>query len=334
MSSYLVAARDLHKWFPIRGGILGRTVGWVKAVDGISLSIRKGETVGLVGESGCGKTTLGRAMMRLTEPTSGNVSFDGTDITSLKAKKLKPFRRRMQVVFQDPYASLDPRQTVRSALLEPMKVHKIFSNKKQANLAAEKLAEEVGLNRDHLARYPHEFSGGQRQRIAIARALAVNPDFLMLDEPTSSLDVSVQAQILKLLKELQKRHELTYLFISHNLSVIRYMCHRIAVMYLGRIVEVADTVEIYERPKHPYTHALLSSAPIPDPRQRKGATVLRGDVPSLLNIPSACRFRTRCPFATEKCARDAPFLTEVEPGHWVECHYDIDFPSGRSVERL
>ena len=283
--------------------------------------------------SGCGKTTLGRTMIKLTDPTSGNVTFDGNDITRLKAKELKPLRRRMQVVFQDPYASLDPRQTVRSALLEPMKVHKIFSDKKQANIAAEKLAEEVGLNRDHLSRYPHEFSGGQRQRIAIARALAVNPDFLLLDEPTSSLDVSVQAQILNLLKELQKRHELTYLFISHNLAVIRHMCHRIAVMYLGRIVEVADTLEIYERPKHPYTHALLSSAPIPDPTQRKGRAALLGDVPSLLNIPSGCRFRTRCPFATEKCARDAPFLTEVERGHWVECHYDIDFISGASVER-
>ena len=331
--NYLLEARNVHKWFPIRSGILGRTFGWIKAVDGVSLGIRRGETIGLVGESGCGKTTLARTMTRLTNITKGNIYFDGTDISKVKGKGLRPFRRRMQFVFQDPYASLDPRQTVKSTLVEPMGIHKIVASKGEANRAAEKLIEVVGLNPDHLSRFPHEFSGGQRQRIAIARALAVNPDFLVLDEPTSSLDVSVQAQILNLLKELQKTYELTYLFITHNLSVIRYMCHRIAVMYLGRIVEIGDTIQIYERPLHPYTFALLSSAPIPDPERRKGMSVLTGDVPSPIAIPSGCRFRTRCPYATERSARESPTLDEVEPGHWVECHYDIDFVSKVVLER-
>lgn len=330
---YLVEARDVFKWFPIKGGFFGRTVANVKAVDGVSLAVKKGETMGLVGESGSGKTTIGRAIMRLTDVTKGEIRFDGDNITTLKGRHLKQYRRKMQMVFQDPYASLDPRQSIRSTLIEPMQIHHVMSSKREANLAAERLIETVGLNQDHLSRFPHEFSGGQRQRIAIARALAVNPEFLLLDEPTSSLDVSVQAQILNLLKKLQKDFNLTYLFISHNLSVIRHMCDRVAVMYLGRIVEVGAMKTIYENPKHPYTYALLSSVPNPDPTKRKELGVLEGDVPSPIDIPSGCRFRTRCPYATNKCMEEFPPLVEIEPGHWIECHYDIDFRARRELEQ-
>lgn len=333
MSDFLVETSDLYKWFPIKGGVLGKTVGYVKAVEGVSLGVKKGETVGLVGESGCGKTTVARLILRLLESTKGQVFFDGTDITKLKGRKLKPFRRKMQIVFQDPYASLDPRQTVGSALTEPMRIHRIVRNRGEAYDEAKRLIRIVGLNPDHLARFPHEFSGGQRQRIAIARALAVDPKFVVLDEPTSSLDVSVQAQILELLKDLQKEFDLTYLFISHNLPVIRYMCHRILVMYLGKIVEEADTLDVYERPMHPYTYALLASAPIPDPDLRKGTPVLQGDVPSPINIPSGCRFRTRCQFATNYCAETEPELEPNAPGHLVRCHYKIDFVSKTVAER-
>src|SRR5579872_625259 len=328
----LVEAKDVYKWFPIKGGLFGKTLANVKAVDGVSLSVKKGETMGLVGESGSGKTTLGRAIMKLTNVTKGELSFDGNDITKLKGRDLKPYRRRMQMVFQDPYASLDPRQTIRSTLTEPMKIHHVTSSKAESNAAVEKLIETVGLNQDHLSRFPHEFSGGQRQRVAIARALAVNPQFLLLDEPTSSLDVSVQAQILNLLKKLQRDFNLTYLFISHNLSVIRHMCDRVAVMYLGRIVEIGSMQTIYENPRHPYTYALLSSVPNPDPKKRKEMGVLEGDVPSPIDIPSGCRFRTRCPYATNKCTEEFPPLVEIEPGHWIECHYDIDFKSRRELE--
>jgi oligopeptide transport system ATP-binding protein len=331
--NYLVEARDIYKWFPVKAGLLSRTVAYIKAVDGVTLGVKRGETMGLVGESGCGKTTLARTLMRLTDATKGNVYFDGTDITKLKGKRLKLYRRRMQVVFQDPYASLDPRQTVKSTLVEPMRIHGIVRNKEEAEKRAEYMIEVVGLNPDHLSRFPHEFSGGQRQRIAIARALAVDPEFVLLDEPTSSLDVSVQAQILNLLRDLQKQFNLTYLFISHNLSVIRYMCHRIGVMYLGRIVELAETSTIYESPKHPYTNALLSSAPVPDPAKRKVGAPLQGDVPSPIAMPSGCRFRTRCPFATEKCARVVPLLSEVERDHLIECHYNIDFVKKLAIER-
>jgi len=324
-SNNLLEVKDVYKWFPIKSGLLGRTEGYVRAVDGVSLQVMKGETFGLVGESGCGKTTLSRAVMRLTPITKGAVVFQGTDITKLKGRKLKHFRRKMQMIFQDPYASLDPRQSVRSTLTEPMAIHKLGGSAAHKREAAARLINLVGLNPDHLERFPHEFSGGQRQRIAIARALAVEPEFLLLDEPTSSLDVSVQAQILNLLRDLQRDLGLTYLIISHNLSVIRYMCHRIAVMYLGRVVEIADANAIYEDPKHPYTHALLASAPIPDPRKRKGVAPLQGDVPSPINIPPGCRFRARCPYATQKCTDEEPHLREVTPEHWLECHYNIDF---------
>jgi oligopeptide/dipeptide ABC transporter ATP-binding protein len=333
MSDYLVETKSVYKWFPIKGGILGRTVGHVRAVEDASFGVRKGETLGLVGESGCGKTTLARLVMRLLDVTMGHVHFEGEDITKIRGRKLKPFRRKMQIVFQDPYASLDPRQTVSSALTEPMRIHHIVRTRNEAHDEAKRLIRVVGLNPDHLSRFPHEFSGGQRQRIAIARALAVEPQFVVLDEPTSSLDVSVQAQILELLKELQKEFDLTYLFISHNLPVIRYMCHRIIIMYLGKMVEEADMLGVYENPMHPYTFALLSSAPIPDPERRKGAALLEGDVPSPINIPSGCRFRTRCQFGTSLCSQTEPELEEAGLGHLVRCHYKIDFVSKTAAER-
>lgn len=331
-SERLVVAEDLAKWFPVRGGLLGREQAHVKAVDGVTFAVGRGETFGLVGESGCGKTTLGRAIMRLTDSTRGRVLFEGRDITRLRGRRLKPIRRKMQMVFQDPYASLDPRQSIRSALTEPMMLHHVVSSRGDADRYAVELIRKVGLNPDHLARFPHEFSGGQRQRIAIATALAAKPDFILLDEPTSSLDVSVQAQILRLLEGLQNDLGLTYILISHNLAVIRQMCDRTAVMYLGRIVELADTKRLFENPKHPYTEALLSAVPIPDPSKRKELHVLKGDVPRPTSIPSGCRFRTRCEFATPKCQAESPPLVEVESDHWIECHYDINFSNARRVQ--
>lgn len=303
---------------------------YVKAVDGVTLDVIRGETLGLVGESGSGKTTVGRVIMRLTPPTKGQIFFDGTDITRLKGGHLKRYRRRMQMVFQDPYASLDPRQTVSSTLTETMRINHVVRGKEEARRAAETLVATVGLNPDHLARFPHEFSGGQRQRIAVARALAVNPEFVLLDEPTSSLDVSVQAQILNLLKKLQTEFNLTYMFISHNLSVIKHMSERVGVMYLGRIVEIASADQLFSNPKHPYTFALLSAIPDPNPsRRNENRAIIQGDVPSPINIPSGCRFRGRCPYATQKCADEFPPLVEIEPQHWIECHYDIDFGKAR-----
>lgn len=332
-SEYILEVKDLYKWFEIRSGILSKTVGYVKAVDGVSFKVRRGETIGLVGESGCGKTTVARVILRLTDSTKGDIFFDGENITKVKGKKLRQVRRKMQIVFQDPYASLDPRQQIKSIIEEPMKVHHLLRSRGEADEAAAKLISRVGLNRDHLFRFPHEFSGGQRQRIAVARALAINPELVILDEPTSSLDVSVQAQILNLLSSLQKDFHLTYIFISHNLSVIKHMSDRIAVMYLGRIMEVADSEELFTNPKHPYTHALLSAIPNPDPEKRTKKAMLEGDVPSPVNIPAGCRFRTRCPYATQKCSDEIPISREIYPNHWIECHYDIDFESSKRMEQ-
>ena len=332
-SQYILEVKDLYKWFEIRSGILSKTVGYVKAVDGVSFKVRRGETIGLVGESGCGKTTVARVILRLTDSTKGDIFFDGENITKVKGKKLRRVRRKMQIVYQDPYASLDPRQQIKSIIEEPMKVHHLLRSRREADEAAAKLISRVGLNRDHLFRFPHEFSGGQRQRFAVARALAINPELVILDEPTSSLDVSVQAQILNLLSSLQKDFHLTYIFISHNLSVIKHMSDRIAVMYLGRIMEVADSEELFTNPKHPYTHALLSAIPNPDPEKRTKKAMLDGDVPSPVNIPSGCRFRTRCPYATQKCSDEVPISREIYPNHWIECHYDIDFASSKRMEQ-
>ena len=314
----LVEVRNLKKYFPITSGIFSSVSGHVRAVDGVSLSIRNGETLGLVGESGCGKTTTGRAILRLIEPTEGQVRFDGIDVLRLSRKGLRAIRRQMQIIFQDPYSSLNPRMTVGGMLSEALKIHKLARGKVLRARVSE-LLETVGLRPDYARRYPHEFSGGQRQRIGIARALAVNPRFIVADEPVSALDVSIQAQIINLLQDLQARLGLTYLFVAHDLSVVRHISDRVAVMYLGRIVEIADSQRLYTDPQHPYTRALLSAIPIPDPLRRPSRTVLPGDVPSPANVPSGCPFHPRCPEREEACSRIRPDLLEVESGHRVAC---------------
>jgi len=317
MSKAFIEIEGLRKYFDLGNHRI------LKAVNDISFSIQKGETLGLVGESGCGKSTAGRTIIRLYEPTAGSVSIDGTDITKLSRSKFKAYRSQMQMVFQDPYASLNPRMTILDIVGEALDIHGLAGSKSERKRKVEELLEMVGLNAEHASRYPHEFSGGQRQRIGITRALAVNPQFMICDEPISALDVSIQAQIINLLIELQKKMGLTYLFIAHDLSMVKYMSDRVAVMYLGKIVEMARSEDLYSNPQHPYTRALLSAIPVPDPdvEENKERIVLKGDLPSPVSPPSGCPFRTRCPLATEKCAAEVPAFRETRPNHFASCHY-------------
>ena len=319
MNDELLRVDGLVKHFPIHGGVLNRVVGHVKAVDGVSFGISRGEVMGLVGESGSGKTTVGRMVLRLEHATAGAVRFDGTDIFGLGTHEMRRFRKRMQIVFQDPYASLNPREKVRAMLGHALALHKIGTPVDRTGRSAA-LLDQVGLSGDYLDRFPHEFSGGQRQRLVIARALAVNPEFLVADEPVSSLDVSIQAQVINLLGDLKDRFGLTMLFIAHDLAVVEHICDRVAVMYLGKIMEMAPSATLYGQPNHPYTQALLSAVPVPEPGRRRGRVVLKGDIPSPIDPPSGCVFRTRCPRAEAVCAERVPELRQVGPGHYSACH--------------
>ena len=318
----LLRVENLTMHFPIYRGLLQRQVGAIRAVDGVSFDVQRGETLGLVGESGCGKSTTGRAILQLYKPTSGSVNFDGTDLIKLKGEPLRHMRRKMQMIFQDPYASLNPRMTVGEIIGEPLLVHNVVSEK-EASERVKQLLELVKMNPSFTNRYPHEFSGGQRQRIGVARALALQPSFIVCDEPISALDVSIQAQVVNLLEELQDQFNLTYLFIAHDLSMVRHISDRVAVMYLGVIVELADRDELNELPLHPYTQALLSAVPVPDPivEATRERIILKGDVPSPANPPSGCRFRTRCPIAEAICAESRPDFREIKPGHFVACFF-------------
>jgi peptide/nickel transport system ATP-binding protein/oligopeptide transport system ATP-binding protein len=316
--SNLLVVKDLVKYFPVRGGIFQRAVAQVQAVDNVSFSVKQGETLGLVGESGCGKTTIGRSILRLIEPTSGSVFFEDVDVLNLRGQDLKNMRRNMQIIFQDPFASLDPRMPIGEAIMEGLHIHKIGKPKDRWEVAINML-KKVGLEEYHARRYPHEFSGGQRQRIGIARALALRPKFIVCDEPVSALDVSIQSQVLNILKDLQEEFGLTYLFIAHNLGVVEHISDRVAVMYLGKMVELTGREEIYNKPLHPYTQALFSSIPIPNPKKKPDRIILKGDVPSPLNPPKGCRFHPRCPVAIDQCSVDEPIFREISPDHMVAC---------------
>ncbi len=320
----LVQLQHLKKYFPVRAGVMQRVVANVLAVDDVSFTIKKGETLGLVGESGCGKTTVGRTMLRLIEPTAGSAVYNGRDIFKLKSQELKGVRRDMQIIFQDPYASLDPRVPIGESVMEGLHIHNIGTPKERVEIMLETLR-KVGLETYHAKRFPHEFSGGQRQRIGIARALALRPKFIVCDEPVSALDVSIQSQVLNILKDLQEEFGLTYLFIAHNLSVVEHISDRVAVMYLGKMAELADRDELYRQPLHPYTQALMSAIPVPDPKLKRKRLILKGDVPSPLHPPSGCRFHPRCPIAQEICSRVEPEFRELKPGHWAACHFAETF---------
>jgi oligopeptide/dipeptide ABC transporter ATP-binding protein len=314
----LVVVKNLATYFPVRAGLLQRVVAWVQAVDDISFTVREGETLGLVGESGCGKTTVGRSILRLVKPTRGEVSFDGVNILKLKGRAWKDMRRNMQIIFQDPYASLDPRMPIGQSVMEGLNIYGIGTRQERIE-TMHGILKKVGLEEYHARRYPHEFSGGQRQRIGIARALALRPKFIVCDEPVSALDVSIQSQVLNILKELQREFGLTYLFIAHNLSVVEHISDRVIVMYLGKMVEMADRFELYRQPLHPYTKALMTAIPIPDPTLKRERIILKGDVPSPLNPPKGCRFHPRCPIAIDKCSVAEPVYQETRPEHWVAC---------------
>lgn len=315
----LLVVNDLKTYYPVRAGVLQRVVAHVKAVDGVSFTIHQGETFGLVGESGCGKSTIGRTILRLQEPTAGSVFFDGEDIFAKRRSEMKPLRRHMQIVFQDPYSSLDPRMPVGDTIAEGLEIHGIGDQRERRDVVMTML-DKVGLNPYHANRYPHEFSGGQRQRIGIARALALRPKFIICDEPVSALDVSIQSQVLNLLRDLSVEFGLTYLFIAHNLSVVEHISDRVGVMYLGKLVEVTTRAELYRNPQHPYTQALLSAIPIPKPRAKRERVLLKGEIPSPLNPPSGCRFHPRCPIAVDRCRVEDPVFEVKSSDHWVACH--------------
>ena len=316
----LLDVRHLKKHFPIKGGVFSKTIGYVYAVDDINFTLEKGETLGLVGESGCGKSTTGRTILRLIEPTDGAIYFEGQDITGLDKGAMRALRREMQIIFQDPYASLNPRMTVGSIIGEPLEIHKIARGSEKGERVAS-LLQKVGLRAEDMRKYPHEFSGGQRQRIGIARALALNPKLIVCDEPVSALDVSIQAQVINLLEDLQAEFGLSYLFIAHNLNVVEHISDRVAVMYLGQIVELASDEELYKNPQHPYTEALLSAVPIPDPTVKKKRIILEGDVPSPINPPRGCHFHTRCMYKEKICEEVEPEFKHIGGGHWVACHF-------------
>ena len=319
----LIVTKDLVKYFPIYGGIFKRVVNWVKAVDGVSFSIKRGETLGLVGESGCGKTTVGLGLVRLLELTGGKVEFEGMDIHSVNRTQLKEIRRKIQIIFQDPFASLNPRIPIGESIMAGLKIHQIGSPSEQVEMM-ETILKKVGMEPYHARRFPHEFSGGQRQRIGIARALVLQPDFIVCDEPVSALDVSIQAQVLNLLADLQEEFQLTYLFVAHNLSVIEHISDRVAVMYLGKIVELAPRDDLYLNPMHYYTQALMSAIPIPDPVVKRDRIIIEGEVPTAIDPPSGCRFHPRCPMATDQCRMEEPVLEMLRPEHWVACwHADL-----------